>query len=162
MQTCFFCEAPRQKDRILWENDLLYCMLDNFPVSPGHGLLIPKRHVQDLAGLQDEEWVSYKAAIQESISVIEATDLRVLYQRFIEEAPNEVSVWFCRHALEHPRINTKPDAYNHGLNDGRAAGRTVDHLHWHIIPRFDGDMEDPRGGVRYVIPELGNYKTPRG
>lgn len=47
------------------------------------------------------------------------------------------------------------------MNDGKAAGRTVDHLHWHIIPRYDGDMIDPRGGVRYVIPEMGNYKTPR-
>jgi diadenosine tetraphosphate (Ap4A) HIT family hydrolase len=71
------------------------------------------------------------------------------------------SEWFLHKAIEHPRINTKPDGYNHGLNDGRAAGRTVDHLHWHIIPRYDGDMADPRGGVRYVIPEMGNYKISR-
>jgi diadenosine tetraphosphate (Ap4A) HIT family hydrolase len=63
--------------------------------------------------------------------------------------------------LAHPRINTRPDAYNHGFNDGKAAGRTIDHLHWHIIPRYEKDMSDPRGGVRFVIPEMGNYKISR-
>lgn len=50
-----------------------------------------------------------------------------------------------------------PDGYNVGFNAGSAAGQTVDHLHIHVIPRRSGDVEDPRGGVRYVIPELANY-----
>ena len=50
-----------------------------------------------------------------------------------------------------------PDGYNVGFNAGAAAGQTVDHLHVHVIPRFDGDMDDPRGGVRHVIPSKGNY-----
>src|SRR4051794_9488262 len=50
-----------------------------------------------------------------------------------------------------------PDGYNVGFNSGIAAGQTVPHLHVHVIPRFDGDMADPRGGVRHVIPERGNY-----
>ena len=48
--------------------------------------------------------------------------------------------------------------FNIGINDGRAAGRTVDHLHIHIIPRYEGDVENPRGGVRHVIPGKGDYK----
>jgi diadenosine tetraphosphate (Ap4A) HIT family hydrolase len=52
----------------------------------------------------------------------------------------------------------KPKGYNIGINEGRAAGRTIDHLHIHLIPRYEGDMEDPTGGVRHVIPEKGNYK----
>lgn len=52
----------------------------------------------------------------------------------------------------------KPDAYNHGINDGIAAGRTVPHLHWHIIPRFQGDVDDPTGGVRYIFPDKANYR----
>ena len=51
-----------------------------------------------------------------------------------------------------------PDGYNVGFNVGAAAGQTVPHLHVHVIPRYDGDMDDPRGGVRHVLPARGNYK----
>ncbi len=50
-----------------------------------------------------------------------------------------------------------PDGYNVGFNAGTAAGQTVMHLHVHVIPRYQGDMDDPRGGVRHVIPSKGNY-----
>ena len=50
-----------------------------------------------------------------------------------------------------------PDGYNVGFNSGAAAGQTVPHLHVHVIPRYLGDMSDPRGGVRHVIPRKGNY-----
>jgi diadenosine tetraphosphate (Ap4A) HIT family hydrolase len=53
-----------------------------------------------------------------------------------------------------------PAGYNIGVNVGEAAGQTVMHLHLHLIPRFDGDVDDPRGGVRFVIPSRGNYKRP--
>jgi superfamily II DNA or RNA helicase/diadenosine tetraphosphate (Ap4A) HIT family hydrolase/HKD family nuclease/SOS-response transcriptional repressor LexA len=53
--------------------------------------------------------------------------------------------------------NPRPDGYNVGFNAGVAAGQTVMHLHVHVIPRYLGDMEDPRGGVRHVIPDKGNY-----
>ncbi|MGM0559219.1 MAG: DEAD/DEAH box helicase family protein, partial [Myxococcota bacterium] len=55
-----------------------------------------------------------------------------------------------------------PDGYNIGINAGEAAGQTVMHLHVHVIPRYRGDMPDPRGGVRHVIPWKGNYKTEDG
>lgn len=50
-----------------------------------------------------------------------------------------------------------PDGYNIGLNDGPAAGQTVPHLHLHLIPRFKGDQDDPRGGVRWIFPDKANY-----
>lgn len=50
-----------------------------------------------------------------------------------------------------------PDGFNIGVNDGEAAGQTVMHLHIHLIPRYLGDIEDPRGGVRWVIPENAPY-----
>ena len=50
-----------------------------------------------------------------------------------------------------------PDAYNIGINDGRVAGQTVPHLHIHLIPRYAGDSADPRGGVRWVLPEKARY-----
>jgi diadenosine tetraphosphate (Ap4A) HIT family hydrolase len=53
-----------------------------------------------------------------------------------------------------------PAGYNIGINIGEAAGQTVMHLHVHVIPRFAGDVDDPRGGVRFVIPARGNYQRP--
>ncbi len=54
----------------------------------------------------------------------------------------------------------EPDGYNVGFNAGVAAGQTVDHLHLHVIPRYHDDVADPRGGIRHVIPALGNYLDP--
>ena len=50
-----------------------------------------------------------------------------------------------------------PHGFNIGINDGSAAGQTVPHLHMHLIPRFEGDVADPRGGIRWVIPEKEKY-----
>ena len=60
------------------------------------------------------------------------------------------------------RLDTElqPDGYNVGFNAGTAAGQTVGHLHIHVIPRYRGDVLDPRGGVRHVIPGKGNYLQP--
>jgi diadenosine tetraphosphate (Ap4A) HIT family hydrolase len=52
-----------------------------------------------------------------------------------------------------------PDGYNIGINSGAAAGQTVMHLHVHVIPRYRGDVPDPTGGVRHVIPGKGNYRV---
>ena len=57
-------------------------------------------------------------------------------------------------------VELKPDGYNIGINAGRAAGQTVMHLHVHLIPRFVGDVEEPAGGVRFVLPRRGNYQRP--
>jgi diadenosine tetraphosphate (Ap4A) HIT family hydrolase len=51
----------------------------------------------------------------------------------------------------------RPDGYNIGINDGPAAGQTVPHLHIHLIPRYQGDQPDPRGGVRWVFPDKAKY-----
>ncbi len=62
-----------------------------------------------------------------------------------------------RHAKSVIEMEFKPDGYNIGINDGAAAGQTVPHLHIHLIPRYIGDRPDPRGGVRWIIPEKADY-----
>ncbi len=160
VRNCPFC-VLKPNEIVIWRDDKWIAIFEPFPVAPGHALVFPVRHVPDLKGLSREEWTDLKNAIDRVIEGILSEDLRKVYKRFLENPFNDNSIWFCTQALKHPRINTKPDAYNHGVNDGRAAGRTVDHLHWHVIPRYEGDMDDPRGGVRYVIPEMGNYKKER-
>ena len=51
----------------------------------------------------------------------------------------------------------RPDGFNIGVNDGLAAGQTVEHAHVHIIPRYTGDVPDPRGGIRWIISEHAKY-----
>jgi len=53
-----------------------------------------------------------------------------------------------------------PDGYNIGINDGRAAGRSIDHLHIHLIPRYNGDIENPKGGVRNILEKYIPPATP--
>jgi diadenosine tetraphosphate (Ap4A) HIT family hydrolase len=48
----------------------------------------------------------------------------------------------------------QPNGYTIGINEGRAAGRTVDHLHIHLVPRYTGDVADPRGGIRQSLPNF--------
>ena len=155
---CLFCEIYRKKIGVIFENKFFYAQFDRFPVSPGHAEVIPKRHVVSLLDLTDEEWKYLKPAIRAVMDIIESTDLKKLYTNFINNPLNERSKWFCRQMLRQEKINKKPDGYNIGVNEGEAAGRTVHHLHVHIIPRYFGDVDDPTGGVRHVIPKFGNYK----
>jgi diadenosine tetraphosphate (Ap4A) HIT family hydrolase len=60
-------------------------------------------------------------------------------------------------AQEELQRSHQPQGFNIGINDGPAAGQTVPHCHLHLIPRYEGDVDDPRGGVRWVLPEKARY-----
>ena len=122
MSECPFCQPDRE---IILSSELSICFYDKFPVSKGHMLVIPKRHVPDYFKLNE----------------LEKSDIWQLVEQakiFLQE-------------------NFKPDGFNIGFNSGTAAGQTVFHVHIHIIPRYAGDVEDPTGGVRNVIPGKGKY-----
>lgn len=157
MEDCIFCAIYKQKKEIVWEGKFLYIKYDNYPVSPGHAILIPKKHVVSIFDLSASEWNEIKKGIEAIITINNSTDFKAIYKKFIKNKLSERSILFSKRALEHPFINKEPDGYNFGVNEGKAAGRTVDHFHWHVIPRYQGDMEDPCGGVRYSIPKHGNY-----
>ena len=164
MDGCVFCKIfateimPGKFEKHFWWR------LDIHPVSPGHMLIIPKRHVATLDELTAEEEANLREARWQATQFIEALGqqrMRPLYELMIKRPATPNSAWFARRALDHSHFGTKPDGYNHAVNEGAVAGQTVMHLHWHVIPRYSGDVEDPRGGVRYVIPEMGNYTTLR-
>ena len=73
-------------------------------------------------------------------------------------AEEQAALWAMVADARH-RLNDDlhPDGFNIGLNDGEAAGQTILHAHIHIIPRHAGDVADPRGGVRWIIPEKARY-----
>jgi len=124
---CPFCTLPAS--RILGQNAHALWIRDGFPISPGHSLVIPKRHVGSF----------FEATAEERSALLDLLD----------------------QAQTAAKVEFRPDGFNIGINDGAAAGQTVPHLHIHLIPRFQGDMSDPRGGVRWVIPEKADYWSPR-
>lgn len=121
--------GPIERDRILAEDDLFIVARDKYPVSPGHSLVIVRRIVARFIELTADE----KARLMTWVD------------------------WCIAH-LEHT-LEPKADGFNVGLNDGTAAGQTVAQLHVHVIPRFHGDVPDPRGGVRWVVPAKACYWT---
>lgn len=75
-----------------------------------------------------------------------------MHVQCLDEAEGSELYEFLEQAITEVRRRHDPDAMNIGLNDGPSAGRTIPHHHWRIIPRYEGDMDDPTGGVRGVIP----------
>lgn len=128
---CPFC-AP-DAARIFHAGPLTLGLWDGFPVSPGHSLIVPKRHVASWFEASEKEQAELLAGVEVARQLIETSH--------------------------------EPDGYNIGVNVGQAAGQTVFHLHVHVIPRYAGDVPDPRGGVRHVMPAKANYlasPTPPG
>ena len=121
--TCPFCTLGAE--RIVLANEFAVVIRDSFPVSPGHTLIIPKRHVGSFFDVTGDERKAMLALLDSAKLGLDAA--------------------------------FHPDGYNVGINDGEAAGQTVPHLHLHLIPRYAGDREDPRGGVRWVLPQRAKY-----
>jgi len=80
------------------------------------------------------------------------TDFFDLTVKEKEDLPKTIEI-----ARELIQSNYSPDGFNIGMNCGEAAGQTVFHFHCHVIPRYEGDMENPRGGVRHCVNGKGYY-----
>jgi len=79
------------------------------------------------------------------------------HNQYLSEIDSPSMYEFLEQSITEVRQRYQPDGMNIGLNDGPIAGQTIPHLHWHIIPRYEGDIEDPTGGVRGVIPSERTY-----
>lgn len=78
------------------------------------------------------------------------------FAEFSEEWSGELFA-AAKTAMEQIEQEHDPDGYNMGMNLREAAGQTIDHLHWHVIPRYAGDVAEPEGGIRGVIPDKQQY-----
>lgn len=124
---CPFCQVPPA--RVVAESELCVALRDIHPVSPGHTLVITRRHARTYFDASADE----QAALWQLVGQVkQGLDLGQ------GGAP-------------------APDGYNVGFNAGPVAGQTVMHVHIHVIPRYQGDVDDPRGGVRGVIPARQKY-----
>ncbi|WP_018140034.1 MULTISPECIES: HIT family protein [unclassified Thioalkalivibrio] len=156
---CYFCRVSAGlADPFIYENRSFVGLFDTNPVNPGHALIIPRRHVVSLFELNETEQADYFDTIHGVREAIESTDMTDLYQNmlhrdYLRDRPKD----HIEAVLKLPFLNQKPDAYTVGNNDGRAAGRSIDHLHVILLPRYQGDVQDPRGGIRNVIPDRAKY-----
>jgi diadenosine tetraphosphate (Ap4A) HIT family hydrolase len=116
---CTYCSLSAA--RIVDESALSIAFKDAFPVSPGHTLIIPRRHTASFFDL----------------TLQEREDMITLLYRVKVKLQDEHN----------------PQGFNVGINEGFAAGQTVMHTSIHLIPRFKGDVTDPRGGVRWLFPD---------
>jgi diadenosine tetraphosphate (Ap4A) HIT family hydrolase len=126
-EICPFCNPTAE--RLILQSSLALALHDGYPVSPGHTLIVPKRHIPSL----------FDATEAESADMLHL--LAIARSELVS--------------------SHRPAGFNIGVNDGQAAGQTVMHLHIHLIPRYAGDREDPRGGVRWIFPEKADYWSGR-
>lgn len=159
-QDCYFCRVSSGKaDPFIFENRSFVGIFDTNPANPGHALSIPRRHVVSIFDLNEAETADYFDALRGIKAAIETTNLAELYRCMLERdylklRPKD----HIETVLQLPFLGNKPDAYTVGNNDGRAAGRSIDHLHVILLPRYTGDVENPGGGIRNVIPGRANYQ----
>ena len=123
---CLFCRLARRVE-VICETATCVAFYDGYPVSPGHALIIPKRHVASYFDLTNHEREAMNVMLQ-----------------FVKQKIDE---------------RFHPDGYNIGINVNEAAGQSVFHVHMHIIPRYKGDVPNPKGGVRGVIPGKQSYNV---
>ncbi|MBO5829040.1 MAG: HIT domain-containing protein [Paludibacteraceae bacterium] len=124
VKECPFCNL-NSKVEIMSESATAIAFLDGYPVSKGHTLIIPKRHVADYFDLTMHE--------QRALWLLVNRCKKILTEKF------------------------NPDGFNVGININEAAGQSIFHVHIHLIPRYKGDVKEPKGGVRGVIPNKQKY-----
>jgi diadenosine tetraphosphate (Ap4A) HIT family hydrolase len=119
-ERCPFCN-PRKTLTLITESATAYSIFDGYPMSKGHALIIPKRHIANYFELPFKE---------------------------------QSACWFMVNKVQEILTQKlQPDGFNVGMNINREAGQTMMHANIHLIPRYQGDAVEAKGGMRYVIPK---------
>lgn len=158
---CYFCNLVNLRNQIIRKYKYFILILDSYPVSPGHVCIISKRHTENFCNLTNNEWIELRNAIKWSRNIHSIINLKIIYKTLYKHLYAGNSKYFLYKVLNNPNIGRSPDGYNYGINENEAAGMTIKHFHFHVIPRFNGDIYDPTGGIRRVLGDLSNYKLPR-
>lgn len=106
---CLFCKIINKEipADIIYEDGEVVAVLDIQPRAPGHAMVLPKIHVENISELPEKNIGSVFAAVKKTVGLLEKS--------------------------------LKPDGFTIGINHGRVSGQTIEHLHIHIIPRWQGD-----------------------
>ena len=155
-QECFFCKVGGEL--LLVENDYFYSVLDEYPVSPGHVLIVPKLHIASLRELPSVQGAAMIEIVQRTLTKLSAQTLREFYFNKVTNSKDEKSKELCKTALDALGRHSGIEDFNLGINDGPAAGQTIPHLHIHVMPRFANDGGAGIGGVRHIFSSRGDYK----
>ncbi len=123
---CYFCDRVKTASKLVYEDSLCFVLEDNFPLSDGHTLIVPKEHI---ANIFEVDEITYQHLFNQ---------VKIISNKLKDEYSNILG-------------------FNIGVNQGSVAGQTVMHVHIHLIPRRLGDVEDPRGGVRWIFPGKAKY-----
>lgn len=121
--SCIFCNLDRKP---VSSNEHVFAILDKYPVTKGHHLIVPQRHVELATDLKPYETHSILDEAKRLCKMLEKKDRTI-------------------------------KGFNLGFNVGEVSGQTVMHAHFHVIPRRSGDVGDPTGGIRSVIPGKKTY-----
>ncbi len=117
---CIFCN-PHRKINLLTESATAYAMFDGYPLSKGHIMIVPKRHISNYFELPSKE---------------------------------QAACWLMANKVQEILIKEfQPDGFNVGMNINKAAGQAMNHATIHIIPRYQGDANGKKSGMRLVIPK---------
>jgi diadenosine tetraphosphate (Ap4A) HIT family hydrolase len=125
----------------------------NLPASSPFHPVAPERLI-----LQTDRCLAFldKYPVSEGHTLV--VPLRLVASLYELDERTQAEIW---HAVSRVRLilveRFHPAGFNIGVNDGQAAGQTVAHAHVHIIPRYSGDVPDPRGGIRWVQPDKAKY-----
>jgi ATP adenylyltransferase len=155
---CFFCSLD--ETAFFFTDKYFQARFDDFPVSPGHFIVIPKLHIERFYMLDRDAGSNLTAFIQEATRHAESKDLLAHYQSKLSHATDErMKSYMFRMTdrLCHGKYDVA--GYNIGINNGQAAGQSINHLHVHVIPRCLNDEGVGLGGVRFVFPETADYAS---
>ena len=106
---CLFCKIASKEipSEVIYEDDHVLAFLDVHPLTEGHTLIVPKKHVENIIDLPEDEVAPVFSAVKKVTELLEK--------------------------------KLAPKGFTIGINHGRISGQTIDHLHIHVVPRFEGD-----------------------
>lgn len=145
---CIFCDE--EIEGILWWSTTWYARINTNPVSSGHVLVIPTRHVQSLNELVDEEKKKLPRAVDMAQYLVESIDWKRMYTDALEWVPKS-EVPFLESALASKFLKVKPEGYDLCVHEEIVTNQNRSHVYIHVIPRYEGAVVKPIDGARSIV-----------